>query len=208
MRKMFIILIAVFTIAFCACGTGRRNEEASAPAAKEPADPAATAIVQTTEEQEDNQNTATEQGAEEAAPADFSPEFTFVTTDRDGNTYSETVFSGYKLTVLNFWEPWCGPCVRELPDLQKLYENYSDKGLNIIGIYSTSGMEEDVTDILTSSGVTFPILHYADEFAAFETGYVPTTVLVDQSGHIVLEEPIIGSNSYKEWESVIGRYLA
>ena len=127
--------------------------------------------------------------------------------DRDGNTYDESVFSGHKITILNFWEPWCGPCVREMPDFQKLFEAYSGKGLNIIGVYSTPGMEDDVDSVLRTAGVTFTILHYTDVFDAFQTGYVPTTILVDGNGQVV-GETIIGSQSYERWEAVISEYLS
>ena len=72
----------------------------------------------------------------------------FKTTDRDGNEYTDAIFADYEVTMINMWEPWCGPCVEEMPDLQKLYENYSSKGFNIIGIYSETEMEDEVDDVL------------------------------------------------------------
>ena len=134
-------------------------------------------------------------------------EFAFETTDRDGNIYNESIFSGHKITIMNFWEPWCGPCVREMPDLQKLYETYSDEGLNIIGVYSTPGMEDDVDRVLKSAGVTFTILNYTGVFDVFQTGYVPTTILIDGDGHVT-GDTVIGSQSYENWEAVISEYLS
>ncbi len=46
---------------------------------------------------------------------------TFETTDIDGNTYTEKVFSDYDLTLVNAFTTWCSPCVNELPELEKLY---------------------------------------------------------------------------------------
>ena len=143
--------------------------------------------------------------------ADFSPDFTFKTTDRAGNTYDESIFASAKLTMINFWEPWCGPCVSEMPDLERLYEAYKDKGFQIIGVYSETGMENDVDDILNNGKVSYPILKYTSEFDIFQTGYVPTTVFVDQNGHIIKmengAETVIGSNTYEEWEAIIKNYL-
>ena len=141
------------------------------------------------------------------ASSDFDPDFSFTTTDRRGIQYDETVFAGHKLTILNFWEPWCGPCVREMPELQRLYEKYSDKGLQIIGVYSTSDMEKDVDDVLSSAGVTFTILKYTEVFDMFQTGYVPTTVLINGEGRIT-GETYIGSRSYSEWEALITEYMS
>ena len=141
----------------------------------------------------------------------------FSTTDRDGNTYDESIFADYELTLIHFWEPWCGPCVGELPDLEELYEKYADQGLLVIGVYSEEGMEADVDEILEDSGITYPILRYTSEFDGYESGYVPTTILVDRNGNIidtgiddyegVDSTLIVGAHSYSEWEGLVELYL-
>ena len=130
----------------------------------------------------------------------------FSTTDREGNRVDQHVFSGQKLIMLNFWEPWCPPCVNEMPDLEKLYRNYHDKGLLILGIYSTGEMEDDVDAVLQSCATSYPILHYTESFDRFQTGYVPTTVFLDGAGK-TLHEPIPGSKDYAGWEALVLKYL-
>ena len=90
---------------------------------------------------------------------DFDPDFTFSTTDRVGNEWNESVFANAEVTMINFWEPWCSPCVNEMPDLEKLYENYQDQGFQIIGVYSETGMEYEVDQILKDCHTTYPILY-------------------------------------------------
>lgn len=142
--------------------------------------------------------------AEEAEPAaDDRAPLRFRTTDRDGNVWEESAFSGHELTMLNFWEPWCGPCVREMPDLQRLAEAYVDRGFQILGVYSAQGMEEDVDKVLESTGVTYPILHNTEDFALFRSGYVPTTVFLDENGLVVGEPLYVGSKSYEDWETLV-----
>lgn len=136
----------------------------------------------------------------------FDPEFTFSTTDRDGNTWDESSFSSNKVTMINFWEPWCGPCCKELPDLTSLYEKYKDQGFQILGVYSETHMESDVRDILSNKQVSYPILHYTSDFDQFQTGYVPTTIFVDSQGHVITidgEKTVVGSRSYEDWEKII-----
>ncbi|MBQ6928054.1 MAG: TlpA family protein disulfide reductase [Oscillospiraceae bacterium] len=143
-----------------------------------------------------------------AAPAQTAelPALRFSTTDRAGNAVDESVLQGHRLVMLNFWEPWCPPCVREMPDLEKLYEDYKDRGLLILGIYSTEGQEADVDRVLSDSATSYPILHYSKDFEIFQTGYVPTTVFVDGEGKI-LSELLVGGRDYAGWEELIGSSL-
>ena len=141
---------------------------------------------------------------------DYFPEMTFTIRDTEGNSIDESVFSLHKLTMINFWEPWCGPCVGEIPDLEKLYEDYKDMGFQIIGVYSETAMEGEVDQIIRDSGVTYPILHYSSEFDKFQTGYVPTTIFVDGEGHILTvqgEDSVVGSKTYNDWAKIIEKLL-
>ena len=108
--------------------------------------------------------------------------------------------------MINFWEPWCPPCVGEMPELEKLYQDYSDRGFTILGVYSTDGMEEDVDAVLEQSGVSYPILHYCADFDVFQSGYVPTTVFVDAYGQLVGTMQV-GAKSYDGWAALIEELL-
>ena len=141
---------------------------------------------------------------------------TFTAYDRNGTAYDESIFAQYELTMINFWEPWCGPCVGEIPDLEKIYEEYSDKGLLIIGVYSEDTMEDEVDEILSSSGVTYPVLRYDAAFDKYKTGYVPTTIFVDRNGNIIDTgityqdidgTTLVGSRTFDEWEELVRKYL-
>lgn len=143
---------------------------------------------------------------EQPAPADgqSSPEsaetaLRFSTTAIDGSEVDESILSEATVTMLNFFEPWCPPCIAELPELQRLYENYADKGFNLIGVYST---EEGTAEVLEKAGIGYPVLRYVPAFDAFQTGYVPTTVFLGASGE-QLGETVIGARSYEQWEEII-----
>lgn len=135
-----------------------------------------------------------------------APGLIFTTTDRAGNTVEESVFAGKKLTMINFWEPWCPPCVREMPDLAKLYDKYRDEGFLILGVYATEDQESSVDKVLSDAGTTYPILHYVKVFDKFQTGYVPTTVFLDENGDQI-GEVLVGSRSAEEWEALILKYM-
>lgn len=147
--------------------------------------------------------------AEETAapPADFAPDFLFSTVDDAGGEWSEQAFAEARLTMINFWEPWCGPCVGEMPELQKLYEDYKDRGFQLLGVYSDFDYETEMRQVVEQSGVQYPILKYVDAFDTFQTGYVPTTIFVDGSGHVV-GETMIGSRSYEDWAAIVEDLLS
>lgn len=182
MKKVLVILLLA---ALFVSGCGNAKQTDTAPAETEAPAP---------------------EKSETPAPQKTGSEVVFATTDREGNTWDESVFADAELTMINFWEPWCGPCVGEMPDLQKLQDNYADRGFQILGVYSTEGMEEDVDAALARTGVTYPILHYTEAFDRFQSGYVPTTVFIDREGSVLAGadgELYIGSNSYEGWAEII-----
>lgn len=138
---------------------------------------------------------------------DEGSQFIISTTDINGNAVSNADFSDAKLIMINFWEPWCGPCVSEMPELERIYEEYSSKGLVIIGVFSSIGMDDEVRNVLDSCGITYPILRYQDQMEPYASDYVPTTVFLNQNGNVLTDEPIIGANSYYDWKMIIDEYM-
>ena len=60
--------------------------------------------------------------------------YSFNSIDLDGNEISSELYSNNKITMVNIWGTFCGPCIREMPDLAKLNQEYKSKGVEIIGI--------------------------------------------------------------------------
>ena len=132
----------------------------------------------------------------------------FTTVDFEGNAFTTADLAQARVVMVNFWEPWCGPCVGEIGDLARLYEEYKDQGFLIVGAYSTEGQDEDVKSIVEENGVTYPVIKAGGNMSEFMTMYVPTTVFADGSGKIISAEPEIGAHSYDEWKALIEDYLA
>ena len=135
----------------------------------------------------------------------FAPAISFTTTDLAGVEVNEKILAG-KLTVLNFWEPWCGPCVAEMPFLEQLSQEYAGKGVQVIGIFASKDMDDQVQAVLENTGVTYPIWRYVKEFGPLQTGYVPTTVIIDGTGAIVYG-PVAGALNYAGWCALIEELL-
>ena len=181
---VLVLAAAALLVFLAACGAG-----APAPA------PETQAPVPETQE-------AAPEMQESAAPAAYNG-IEFSTTDRDGKAWDQSIFADYDLVMINFFEPWCGPCVGEMPELERLYQDYKDRGVLLIGVYST---EDGVEDVLAQTGVSYPILKYCPDFDRFQTGYVPTTVFVNSAGELVGETQI-GSNDYAGWAALLDSLL-
>lgn len=114
---------------------------------------------------------------------------------------------------------WCSPCVQELPELQKLYENMKDKGVGVISIVTdTLGADnkpdqatvETAKQMVEKSGATYPFLvpdagWLNGRLANMET--FPESFFVDENGNIV-GEPSFGSHDLAEWTSIVETALA
>ncbi len=72
---------------------------------------------------------------------------TFSSTDIGGNPVDETLLSGKKLTMVNIWATFCGPCLEEMPDLGALNKEYADQDFQVVGI---------VVDVTGSDGAPVP----------------------------------------------------
>ena len=148
--------------------------------------------------------TVTNDSSTQAGQTGNGEKLSFTTTDMDGNNVTFEDYSSAKVIMFNMWEPWCGPCRSELPDLQKLYTKYQPEGLMIVGVYSdTDGLK----DIVEENKIQYPMIRSCEAFDRFQTGYVPTTIFTDGAGNVISAEPYIGSNSYEDWESIILSYL-
>ena len=94
-----------------------------------------------------------------------------------------------KITVIDFWASWCGPCRQEMPFMVELYDKYKDKGLNIIGI----SLDEDsdawkaATQQLNIPWVQMSDLKGWENVIAkhFCVTSIPHTIVVDQQGKIL-----------------------
>ena len=95
----------------------------------------------------------------------------------------------HKVTILDFWASWCGPCIHEAPNLVAVYEQYHEKGLGIVGI---SLDEDDATWRNAINRLNMQWAHVSDlkgwdsEAAhLFDVTSIPYTIVVDGKGKIL-----------------------
>ena len=100
-----------------------------------------------------------------------------------------------KVTLLDFWASWCGPCRQEAPHLVELYSKYHDKGLGIVGI-SFDNKKEDWVKAIDELGLVWPQISDLKDWdsaaaAMFQVQGIPYVVAVDQDG-VILAKNIRG----------------
>ncbi len=207
MRTLFrIISVCLLMALLAACG--KKEPEKTTAATEQHTEKA---VEKTTEAAYPETEAAQPETEKETEPESswqcgtLDAEIVFSTVDMEGKAYTEEDFFG-RLTMINYWAYWCGPCVGEMPDLQKLYEEYKDRGFMLWGI-SNQEYEEDNLKTISRLGITYPCLRYTADFdEALQTGYIPTTVFVDAEGRIVGEK-YIGSRSYEDWKAIVEALL-
>ena len=104
------------------------------------------------------------------------------------NTNSEIDWEDLKgkVVLLDFWATWCVPCVKKIPEVEKLYENYKDKGFLVFGIHDVQG-SDSAAQFVESRGIRFAILlDDGTTGKSYAVSSLPSYVLVDKTGHVVL----------------------
>ena len=108
----------------------------------------------------------------------------FKVTDVKGEELSLEKYQG-QVVLLDFWATWCGPCIAELPNVKKTYENYKDQKFQIIGI-SLDRSKPALDAFIKREGLAWD--HYWDQGGKVANQYgvtgIPSMFLIDGSGVI------------------------
>jgi peroxiredoxin len=90
------------------------------------------------------------------------------------------------VVVLNLWATWCPPCREEMPALERLYREYHERGLVVLGV-DQGEAPRVAARYARDHGVTYPIL--IDEDQQYGRAYaavgLPTTIVIGRDGRIV-----------------------
>jgi cytochrome c biogenesis protein CcmG/thiol:disulfide interchange protein DsbE len=127
----------------------------------------------------------------------------FRLTNLEGKEVSLASEKG-KVVFLNFWATWCVPCKVEMPSMEKLYNDYKDKGLEILAISNDLQGEKVVKPFIEKMGVSYPVLtdpdFHVNEKYLIRT--VPTSIIVDRDG--VITHILVGA---RDWDAKEARDL-
>ncbi|WP_430932946.1 TlpA family protein disulfide reductase [Saccharicrinis sp. 156] len=135
----------------------------------------------------------------------------FSTSTIDNKPVSYSDIKGEYLTVLDFWASWCRPCLKAMPKLQNIYQEYNHKGVAFIGV-NTDGPRSfsKVLPLVNSLNITYPNIRdiegkIKDEL---EVSSMPTFLIINKEDIVVFRHEGFASGDEEEWRKVIEKLLA
>lgn len=134
---------------------------------------------------------------EEKIPA---PDFTLMTMDNKKLSLKD--FKG-KYIFLNFWATWCGPCIDEMPSMERLYQKFkSKKNFAMLAVSIDKGGAEVVEKFKAENKFTFTVLLDRDSEVAAAYGVmgIPSTYLIDTQGFVI--NRAVGARTWDTKDSI------
>ncbi len=142
----------------------------------------------------------------------------FSMEDINGSAYTEELFADHDLTMVNVFTTWCTPCIREIPDLEKLHKEMEGQGVGVVDIVldaigSSGKVDEKAVEkakiLAEKTGAAYPFLipdegYLGGRLAGIAA--VPETFFVDKDGNIV-GETYSGSRSFEDWKGIVEKEL-
>lgn len=196
MKKSLILLLALLMLSGCGNSAGTTpNTDSSAPSSSQ------------TDDAQSNGSAASESSDDSAETF----QLTFTAKDLDGNEVDQSVFANAKLTMMNIWATFCGPCINEMPELGELAaEGGTD--YQIIGVCAdlngTEDMLEDAKEIVSQTKANYLHLQPSEDLYPVLTASssVPVTFFFDSEGKLV-GKGILGAQKKDTWSQVISERL-
>lgn len=166
-------------------GTGTANSSVSS----------STVVSGEVEKKEEN-SVASEGVTSQSTATDLPDAPDFTLTDQFGNTHTLSDYEG-KVVFLNFWATWCGPCQKEMPEIQELYEDHGGNTEDLIVLavanprseeYSGADVTQpEIEQFLSENGYTYPVVMdlTGEVFADYGISAFPTTFMITREGKVL-----------------------
>ena len=119
-------------------------------------------------------------------PKEGDPAIDFKYADKDGNKFSLSSFNG-NLIYVDVWATWCGPCVAEIPSLQKLESDYHGKNITFMSV--SVDEDKEAWEKMVADKELSGIQLWADGWSKITKDYaifgIPRFMLFDTEGNVI-----------------------
>lgn len=133
-----------------------------------------------------------------------APEWTL--RDPAGREHSLAAYRG-KIVLLDFWGTWCAPCVKSMPAIQALHEQYQARGVHVFGI-AVGDDEGDPAGFMKGKGYNYGLLLKGDGVARdYQAQSLPTVYVIGPDSKIAHAERGYHADAKAELATVIERLL-
>ena len=129
-----------------------------------------------------------------------APDFTLMTMDNKKVSLKD--FKG-KYIFLNFWATWCGPCIDEMPSMERLYQKFKTrKNFAMLEVSIDKAGTDAVKKFMTENKLTFSVLLDRDSEVAGAYGVmgIPSTYLIDTQGFVI--NRAVGARTWDTKDSI------
>jgi peroxiredoxin len=188
-----VLSVALLTFALFGCGGGEGEPQTGEGETQSAAE------QQSSQMEQRAAGTGTDVGQ---SPPDFT------LPDLNGNDVSLSDFEG-KVVILDLWATWCPPCRQEIPFLASLYEEYRDRGLEIVGVGLDRGGASVLAPFVEANKVTYTILVGNEAVSRqYNVTSIPMTLTIDRDGLVASRDVGFAPSMEAEMRARVEELLA
>ncbi len=127
--------------------------------------------------------------------------------DNDGNEVTIAGLRG-KVVLVDFFASWCRPCREELPVLNRLYDQYKDRGLVVVGV-NIDRDRDNMRRFLRRTPVTFPVVFDGEHAVAdrYRPRSMPSSYIIDREGIVRVVHRGFRASDAEDIEAAVVRLL-
>lgn len=206
MKRKLLAITLLTALCITGCGSGKPNAELDKFANE----------IDLGQTKSTTAPTVTPTGGATEAPAEEEKYyFTFSAPTTEGDTWDSGKFADSKLTMINVWGTYCGPCLNEMPSLGEIATEYDAAEFQLIGVVcdvmegDSQAAVDAANELIKETGANYPhLLANESIYMSFlsAVSVVPTTFFVRQDGSLI--GYLTGALDKESWKSVIEQLLA